>query len=150
MNVEKYIQYRTGATEISTIVRNMFIKPFFSNSLRSFWKYWNPGFGYYLLYYCFKPLRKIFPNWISILLTFLICGLLHDAIFVIPLMIMNSSGFIFPFITVWFLTISIGILITELVHIDFKKTNNKIRPLLHIGYLIGTFCLTRYFDLLFG
>jgi hypothetical protein len=150
MTLEEYIQYRTGANKISLIVRNMFLKPFLASSLGSFWNYWNPGFGFYLLYYVYKPMRNLFPHWISLIVTFLICGLLHDLIYVIPMLMMNGSGFIFPFITVWFLIISIGIVIAELIQIDFRKTNRKVRPIFHLSYLVGTFCLTRYFDLLIG
>ena len=150
MTIEEYIQYRTGASKISLIVRNMFVKPFFSLSLRSFWKYWNPGFGFYLLYYCYKPIRKIMPHWISMIITFLICGLLHDLIYVVPMMIMNGGGFIFPFITVWFLIIAIGVLISEIVEIDLWKANKKLRPIFHFSYLAGTFCLTRLIDLSIG
>ena len=150
MTIEDYIQYRTGATKISLIVRNMFVKPFFSNSLRSFWKYWNPGFGFYLLYYCYKPIRQILPHWISMIITFLICGLLHDIIYIVPMLIMNGIGFIFPFITIWFFIIAIGVLISELFQIDLKKTKKNLRPIFHFGYLIGTFCLTRLIDLSMG
>lgn len=150
MTVEEYIQFRTGATKIPLIVRNMFLKPFSSPSLRSFWKYWNPGFGYYLLFYCYKPTRNVFPHWISYIVTFVVCGLLHDLIYLIPIMIMNGGGFIFPFITVWFLVISIGVLITEHLQIDFKKFDKKIRPIFHLSYLVSTFCLTRFIDLSIG
>ena len=150
MTLEEYIEYRTGENKISLIVRNMLVKPFYSSSLRSFWKYWNPGFGYYLLYYCYKPIRNVFPHCISSIVTFLICGLLHDLIYIIPMLMMNGSGFIFPFITVWFLIISIGILIAEFRKIDFRKNKKNVRPIIHFSYLIGTFCLTRYFDLLIG
>jgi len=150
MTLEEYIQYRTGATTISQIVRNMVVKPFQSPSLRSFWQYWNPGFGYYLLYYCYKPFRNVFPHWIAHIITFIICGLLHDLIYVIPTMMMNGVAYIFPFITVWFLIIAIGIMITELLQVDFKKTNKNLRPFLHLAYLIGTFCLTRTIDLSIG
>ena len=150
MTVEEYIQYRTGTTKVPLIVRNMFLKPFVSNSLRSFWNYWNPGYGYFLLFYCYKPLRNIFPDWISLIITFLVCGLLHDILYIVPITIVDGLGFVFPFITVWFLIMAIGILITEFLQIDFRKTNKIFRPLFHLGYLGGTFCLTRYFDLLIG
>lgn len=146
MTVEEYIQYRTGASSIPLILLNMFVKPFYSNSLHSFWKYWNPGFGFYLLYYCYKPIRNIFPHWISLMATFLISGLLHDLIYIVPMLFMNGVGFIFPFITIWFFIIAIGIFLTEWFQFDFRKVNPKIRPILHISYLISTFCLTRYFD----
>lgn len=150
MTVEEYIQYRTGASKVSLIVRNIFTKPFFSSSLRSFWKYWNPGFGFYLLYYCYKPMWKILPHWTSMIITFLICGLLHDIIYIAPMLIMNGGEFIFPFITIWFFIIAIGVLLSELFQNDFKNTRNNLRPIFHFGYLLGTFYITRLIDLSIG
>ncbi|NNL16153.1 MAG: hypothetical protein HKO81_05885 [Flavobacteriaceae bacterium] len=150
MTVEEYIQYRTGANKISSIVLNMFVKPFFASSLSSFWRYWNPGFGFYLLYYIYKPMRNIFPHWISFIITFVICGLLHDILYIVPLAMLDGLSFVLPFISVWFLIIASGILMTEFLQIDFRKTNKAIRPILHLGYLLATFCLTRYIDLWIG
>lgn len=149
MNLEEYTYYRTGSTKVSVIVRNMFFKPFVTTSFKEFWKYWNPTWGYYLLFYSYKPLRTIFPAWFAFIVTFLISGLVHDIIYIIPMM-MKEIRFVFPFITVWFLLISIGILVTEYLHINFDKINASFRPVLHLGYLIGTFVLTRYIDLLIG
>ncbi len=101
MNLEEYTQFRTGTTKVSEIVRNMFFKPFISSSLRSFWKYWNPTWGYFLLFYCYKPLKRLFPRWVSLLLTFAVSGLVHDMIYIVPMM-MKKVEFVFPFITVWF------------------------------------------------
>lgn len=149
MTLEEYTYYRTGTTKVSLMIRNMFFKPFVSSSFRSFWKYWNPSWGYFLLFYCYKPIKTIFPHWASLIITFLICGLLHDLIYIIPMM-MNEVEFVFPFITVWFLIIIIGILLTEYLQIDFNKTNIKVRPIFHLSYLAGTFILTRYIDLSLG
>lgn len=146
MNLEEYTYYRTGSTKVSLIIRNMFFKPFVSSSFKSFWKYWNPSWGYFLLFYCYKPIKTIFPDWAALIITFLISGLVHDIIYIIPMMI-NEVEFVFPFITVWFLIISIGILLTEYLQIDFNKTNIIFRPFFHFGYLAGTFILTRYIDL---
>ena len=150
MTVEEYIQYRTGETEIPLIIRNMFFKPFVSSSFRSFWNYWNPGYGYFLLFYCYKPMRNIFPHSISLIITFLICGLLHDILYIFPIIIVDGVRFIFPFISVWFLIIAVGILITEYFQITFRKTKKTIRPIFHLGYLFGTFFLTRNLDLWIG
>ena len=149
MNLEEYTQYRTGTTNVSEIVRIMFFKPFISSSLRSFWKYWNPTWGYFLLFYCYKPLKKLFPRWASLIITFTISGLFHDMIYILPMM-MKKVEFVFPFITVWFLVISIGILLTELLQVNFKKSSIKFRPVIHSCYLAGTFILTRYIDLSIG
>lgn len=148
MTLEEYTYFRTGSTEVSLIVRNMFLKPFVSPSLKSFWNYWNPSWGYFLLFYSYKPIKTIFPHWVALILTFIISGLIHDLIYIVPMML-KEIRFIFPFITVWFLIISIGVLLTELVKINFKKISLIYRPFIHLGYLVGTFILTRRIDLLF-
>ena len=104
MNLEGYTYYRTGSTKINVIFRNMFFKPFVSSSYKSFWKYWNPTWGYYLLFYCYKPLKTVFPAWVALVITFLISGLFHDIIYIVPMMMKNVQ-FVFPFITVWFILI---------------------------------------------
>lgn len=149
MTLEEYTQFRTGSIRIPLIIRNMVVKPFVSPSLRSFWKYWNPSWGYFLLFYCYKPIRTFFPHWASLIITFVVSGLFHDIIYIAPMML-NEVEFVFPFITVWFLIIAIGILLTEILKIDLKRTNWKFRPIFHLGYLAGTFILTRYVDLSMG
>lgn len=146
MNLEAYTYYRTGSTKIPLIIRNMFLKPFVASSLKSFWNYWNPSWGYFLLFYCYKPIKTLFPRWVALIITFLISGLFHDILYIIPMM-MNEVEFVFPFITVWFLIISLGILLTEYLQIDFNNTNLKMRPFIHLSFLVGTFILTRFIDL---
>lgn len=148
MTLEEYIEYRTGTKEVSKIVRNMLLKPFMASSLRSFWNYWNPGYGYFLLYYCYKPLRSLLPDGLSLLITFIICGILHDVIYIIPMMIQNNGNIPIPFVTVWFVLIGVGILITDYFRISFKRIRPKVRPLLHLGFLGSTFYATRCIDLI--
>lgn len=147
LKLEEYIQYRTGAKTVSLIIRNMLLKPFISTSLRSFWHYWNPGYGYYLLFYCYKPIRKLLPNWVSLIITFIVCGFLHDIFYLAPMMIMNGGEFVLPFLTTWFFIISIGILMADYLKIRFDKINIIFRPIFHSGFLAITFYLTRYIDL---
>ncbi len=149
MTLEEYTYYRTGTTKVSLIIRNMFFKPFMASSFRSFWKYWNPSWGYYLLFYCYKPMRIIFPYWVALIISFLICGLIHDMIYILPIMF-NKVEFVFPFITVWFMIISFGIVLTEYFEINFNKTKMMFRPVFHLGFLVGTFILTRFIDLSIG
>ena len=149
MTLEEYTQFRTGSIRIPVIIRNMAVKPFVSPSFRSFWKYWNPSWGYFLLFYCYKPIRTFFPHWASLIITFVVSGLFHDIIYIAPMML-NEVEFVFPFITVWFVIIAIGILLTEVLKIDFTRTNWKFRTIFHLGYLAGTFILTSYVDLSMG
>jgi len=149
MNLEEYTYYRTGTTKIPVVVRNMFVKPFVSSSLKDFWKYWNPTWGYYLLFYGYRPLKTVFPPGLAQIMTFLFSGMVHDLIYILP-MLMQEIRFVFPFITVWFSIIALGILLTESLQINFKHINWKLRPLLHLAYLVATFLLTRYIDLAMG
>ncbi len=149
MNLEESTYYRTGSTKVSLIVRNMFLRPFVTSSLRSFWKYWNPSWGYFLLFYGYKPIKTIFPPWVALIGTFIISGLVHDMIYIVPMM-MKKVEFVFPFITVWFFILSVAILVTEYFKIDFTKTSLMFRPIFHVGYLVSTFILTRYIDLSLG
>lgn len=77
-------------------------------------------------------------------------GLLHDIRWILPITLVDGLGFMFPFITVWFLIISIGILATEFFRIDFRRTHKALRPVFHLSYLAATFWLTRYFELSIG
>lgn len=146
MTLEAYIAYRTGADSISQIVRNMIVKPFMASSLRSFWNYWNPGYGYFLLYYCYKPLRKLFSDGLSLLITFLICGMLHDLIYILPMLLQANGSVPIPFVTIWFVLIAFGLLISDYFRLHFKGIAPKFRPLLHIGFLGSTFYATLCVD----
>lgn len=148
MTLEKYIEYRTGEKSVSRIIRSMVLKPFMAPSLRSFWKYWNPGYGYFLLYFCYKPLRKVFPHWVSLWITFFTCGMLHDIFYIFPLMIMNNGNMPIPFVTTWFVLIGLGIIVTDYLGINFIKIRPRFRFLLHLGFLGLTFYATRSIDLL--
>ncbi|MTI38941.1 hypothetical protein E1140_05530 [Fulvivirga lutimaris] len=43
-----------------------------------FWQYWNPIWGYYLGKYIFKPMKFIFPPALSLIITLVVCGFIHD------------------------------------------------------------------------
>lgn len=59
-----------------------------------FWVYWNPIFSYYLGRYTFKPLHKIINKQFSLVITFFLCGLLHDAV---TKMVRGETYFFFLF-----------------------------------------------------
>jgi hypothetical protein len=144
MTVEEYIKYRTGSIDLLKVIRVIFTKPFKASSLRKFWWYWNPGYGYYLLFYCYRPLRTLLPHSLALILTFLICGFLHDILYLVPIAIMDGGKIPLPFVTTWFLLISIGIIISEYMRINFKNIRTWFRPIIHFGFLALTFAATVY------
>ena len=83
----------------------------------------------------------------AVILTFLACGLfLHDVVYMIPLFL-RDGVIAFPFVTVWFAIISLGVVAAELIGIDFTGLTKMARIPIHIGYVVSTFFITRYIDL---
>ncbi len=142
MTVEEYIKYRMGTLNPLKVFQKMFTKPFKASSLRKFWWYWNPGYGYFLLYYCYSPLRKVISPPFALILTFLVCGFSHDILYLVPMAIINNGKIPLPFVTTWFLLMSVGILIAEYTRADFGKVRPEFRPVLHLGFLALTFAAT--------
>ena len=58
---------------------NFFLVPLCSRSFGEFWRLWNPIFGYVLIFFVYRPLRRRMPRPVAVYLTFLASGfLLHD------------------------------------------------------------------------
>jgi hypothetical protein len=123
-----------------------FTRPFAATSLSAFWRYWNPGYGFYLLYYCYQPLRRLFPHSVSVLLTFAACGACHDILFLFPAAILRGDSIPLPFMTSWFLIIGVGILVVDHLRIRFDALHSLLRVPIHAGFLFVTFYLTRSMD----
>jgi hypothetical protein len=61
------------------MVCNFFVRPFVSQSFAEFWRSWNPFVTYWLCLYCYRPIRRLLPRSLAILLTFGVSGfLVHD------------------------------------------------------------------------
>lgn len=139
MTLSEYVLKRNGVPlGASNSLKKMLYRSFGANNFAAFWNYWNPIWGYYLAYYSFKPLKQFFPSWLSVILTFLICGIIHDiAISVI-------SGSISITFTIWFLIISVAVVLTQLLRLDFNRFNWYFRAFINLLYLVATFVLTKY------
>tara|TARA_B100000424_G_C22750080_1_gene405357 strand:- start:11 stop:388 length:378 start_codon:yes stop_codon:yes gene_type:complete len=59
-------------------MRNMLSRSFGAKSFPIFWQYWNPIWSYYLSRNVMRPLASFLPISLSILITFLVSGALHD------------------------------------------------------------------------
>ena len=102
-------------------------------SPRIFWQYWNPIFGYYLGKYVFANLRKVFPSFFSIVLTFLASGLIHD------LVTIAVKGYTRFFFTLFFLFSSIILIVCEWVHLDLSGYSKATRTTFNLLYLFISF-----------
>lgn len=91
ITLTQYINHRLGSTPQEQ-AKNFLGRPFGARSLTDFWHYWNPVWGYYLFYYCYRPLRKKLPRSASVFLTFFICGLIHDLPFALAAYLKNGTA----------------------------------------------------------
>jgi len=106
-----YIKRRlANSSSYIRILIYMFIKSFKSTSFSQFWRVWNPFFGYYLIIFIYRPLKRFFSRKISLVLTFLFSGLfIHD----LPLYLLShllKLNYNFPFFTICFFYLSILLL----------------------------------------
>ena len=138
-----YIHLRLGSGNILNIIRSMFIKAFKAKSAKEFWNYWNPLFGYYLLFYLYKPLTNKIPRPIRVIITFTISGFfLHDLLFWWPFCWLITYKTRFPLGTVWFIFMAIFMLIFEKIGFNTEKHSTGIRVLSNLSYLSITLALT--------
>lgn len=140
----EYIARRLGSGTPREVTGRMFQRSFTARSLRGFWRYWNPVYGFFLLYYCYRPLRRVVSPAVALLSTFAVCGFfLHD-IFYWPFLTLQRGHAPLPFVTCWFLIIATCILLTEYLHVSFDRLGPRTRVLLHLAFLVGTLSLTAY------
>ena len=143
MNLSEYVLKRNGVPlGASDSLKKMLFRSFGAKNFAVFWNYWNPIWGYYLAYYSFKPLKQIVPSWISLILTFLICSVLHD------IAISFIGGGISITFTIWFTVISFAVLLTQLFQLDLKNSNWYFRAFINLLYLISTFMFAKYLKVL--
>lgn len=116
MRLSDYIKKRNGVSlGANHSLRNMMIRSLGAGNFSTFWKYWNPIWSYYLGKYVFKPLKTILPPALSLILTFVFCGFLHD---VVIILIRWNFALLF---TPWFLIMSLWVVISEFLKIDYSK-----------------------------
>jgi hypothetical protein len=133
ITLTQYINHRLGATSEEQAI-NFLGKPFGARSLAEFWQYWNPVWSYFLLFYCYRLLRRNLPRWLSVVVTFLFCGLLHD----LPFGILSYSKVGRPpfFTLTAFLTLNgLLVVLSEKVRFRLTRIPTGFRWLTHVTIL---------------
>lgn len=116
MNLSDYVKRRNGVPlGHSDSLRNMLIRSLGAGRFSIFWQYWNPIWGYYLGKYIFKPLKWIFPEALSLIITFVVCGFIHD------LVIMLLKREFTLLLTPWFLFMGLCVVLGDYLKIDYSK-----------------------------
>ena len=136
LTLAQYIERRNGVpVGASGSLRNMLQRSLGAGSFASFWGYWNPLFGYYLGRYVDSPLRRFMPRSVALILTFVICGALHD------LAAMAVRGSVAFFCTTLFFFLGAGVLVGRWAGLDFSSLPWAARAAINFTYIVSCFAL---------
>ncbi len=145
MTLKEYIHKRNGVPlGSSKSLQNNLYRSLGAKNFSTFWNYWNPIFGFYLGKFIFKPLKRYFPVAAALLLTFIFCGLIHDAVS------FAVRGKISWFFTIWFALLAIAVLLTKYFKHNFSTQVWIVRALSNFSILVFCFLLTLYVTKFFG
>ena len=130
MTLSQYIAKRNGVPlGAKKSMRNMLYRSLGAKNFAEFWRYWNPIFSYYLGKYVFKPLKIFLPTSLALVLTFVFCGLLHDAV---SMLVRGKLALLF---TPWFLYMGIGVILSNLFDFNYSKFSWILRAFINIVYI---------------
>lgn len=133
LSLRQYLSSRLGSQGGRTAWFNFFIKPFGARSFAEFWRLWNPVYGYFLIYFCYRPLARVVPRPAAVMLTFATCGLVfHD----LPAWAFTRRV-LPPGATITFILFGLGAVAGEALHMDLSKRPVGVRVLVNVGYLVA-------------
>lgn len=132
MNLSDYVKRRNGVPlGDSDSLHNMLSRSLGAGKFSIFWQYWNPIWGYYLGKYIFKPLKLILPQAFSLLITFVVCGFIHD------LAIMLLKWKFTLLLTPWFLLMGLSVILGDYAKFEYSKFPWIVRAAINIVIILG-------------
>ena len=141
ISLSEYVKKRNGvALGASGSMGNMLKRSLGANSFYLFWQYWNPIWGYYLSCKIMKPLSRLFPIWLAIIMTFAISGALHDL--AVTLVKWRFTFFFTP----WFTLMGFIVLATKRFRISYKEYHWVIRASINTALVVVCLVLTIAFE----
>ena len=139
ISLRQYVKKRNGVSMgAHRSLRNNLYRSLGAKNFSSFWNYWNPIFGYYLGKFIFKPLKRTFSAPLSLIFTFVFCGLVHD------LVASSFRGKISLFFTIWFFFMSVMVLVSRILKYDFSQQLWVKRALINLSIIALCFLLSLY------
>lgn len=141
-SLSDYIKLRLGQSVQKQAI-NFLKLPFSATSFAKFWWYWNPVYGYYLYYYCYKPLASYLPRSIAVLATFVFSGVMHDIPFILLSLFTTKRMPSFT-ITVMFLFLGIVVVTTEKLNMSFRKVPEICRWVIHLSNIFLCWRMSLY------
>ena len=141
ISLSEYVKKRNGvALGASGSMGNMLKRSLGASSFYLFWQYWNPIWGYYLSRKIMKPLSRLLPIWLAIVMTFAISGALHDL--AVTLVKWRFTFFFTP----WFTLMGFMVLATKRFRISYKEYHWVIRASINITLVLVCLVLTIAFE----
>ena len=132
MNLSDYVKRRNGVPlGNSDSLPNMLYRSLGARNFSIFWQYWNPIWGFYLGKYIYKPLKLILPQALSLMITFTVCGFIHD------LAIMLSKWKFILLLTPWFLFMGLSVILSNYAKIDYSKFPWIVKAGINITIILG-------------
>jgi len=133
LTFRQYLQLSLGSRGGGSTWFNFFIKPFAARSVAEFWRLWNPVYGYSLYWFSYRPLVRVLPRPLAMLITFVACGfVLHD----LPAWLVTWR-ILPPGATIAFFMFGIGTILGEGLHMDLSRWPVWARATINVGYLAG-------------
>ena len=123
---------------------HMFSRAFGASDFTRFWRHWNPFVGYFLVYFCFAPLRRFAPRPLCLIVTFALNGFLHDLVYVWPWGVARTERLPFPFpvFTLTLVMIAVMILVAERYRLTLATLSLPMRVACHLLALVGPFAFS--------
>jgi hypothetical protein len=137
----EFLDARLGPGSPALWAGRMFSRSFTAPTFRGFWYYWNPLYGYILLYVCYVPLRHIVPSTIAFIVTFALSGfVLHDlfAWLVLPV---RAGSLLFPVVTIALILVALFTLVTERIQLSLRALSPAFRAVCHAGVILTAFAM---------
>ena len=101
-------------------------------------------YGYYLLYYCYRPLSRFLPPAVCSVLTFFASGFfLHDLPFGWWLRVIKLKALPIPFVGLWFTLMGIITVIAEALKLNWVKNRTAVRIAINTSHIVVTFALAQ-------
>jgi len=116
-------------------LRNMLARSFGAQSFAGFWRYWNPVFGYIFGRYVYQPARRVLPRAFALIVTFLVCGVVHD---LVTMAVRGAPAFLF---TPWFFFLGLGVVVSEALGWHTGALSRGGRTAINAAYLVAALAL---------
>ncbi len=109
---------------------------FTSTTFAGFWRSWNPLFSYYLLYFCYAPLRKRVPRPLAQIAPFALSGSVHDLAATV------ARGEPYLVFTLSFIFFGLWTVVERGIGLRVTVFPASIRPAYHLMLIVGGYWLS--------